>query len=45
MGRLLGWFGRHPLVWGIPLLFWLGLAAFVLLRLAAAPHTEFIYNI
>lgn len=37
--------GAHPLVWLIPVLFWLCMAAYVLLKLAAAPQTEFIYDV
>lgn len=43
--RIFAWLGRHPLVWVIPVLFWISLASFVYFKLAAAPQTEFIYDI
>ena len=39
------WLGAHPLVWLIPLLFWIVLLVFVLLKLSGAPTTEFIYDV
>lgn len=45
MARLRAYLAAHPLVWLIPLGFWLALAAFVVFKLAAAPQTAFIYDV
>ena len=43
--RLLGWLRRHPLVWLVPLLFYLLVFAYLAVKMADAPQTEFIYDV
>jgi len=45
MAHLRRYLLEHPLVWLIPVLFWLALAAFAVFKLAVAPQTEFIYDV
>ncbi len=45
ISRLRTYLWAHPLVWLIPLAFWLALIAFVLFKLTSAPTTEFIYDV
>lgn len=45
IGRIWSWMRAHPLAWLIPVIFWVVLLAFVLLKLSDAPETEFIYQV
>lgn len=45
IGRWWRYLGAHPLVWLIPTLFWIALAAYVVFKLALAPQAEFIYDV
>lgn len=42
---VLRWLGRHPLVWLVPVLFFLALCVFALVQLGGAPQTEFVYDV
>jgi len=44
MRPVIAWLGRHPLVWVIPLAFYLTLFGYMVWTLPEAPATEFIYD-